>query len=191
MDSEELKEYLDILTLPKYKQRKMVALYSYNEDSHHVILTWITPEKATDLINQGIHKAAEESDVDMIIDAMHLTVIGVTNGELGQVICLPTKYDLDQECMNRVISFHLRDWRFGSDALIQYTCFNETGDELITESISGDEAWSRLCFSVNDPYAELLGFPDSVFGVKYKDGSREEFWDCDEMTYSEYQEANK
>ena len=85
----------------------------------------------------------------------------------------------------------IQSWRNGGDSLIQCVVFDKSGEEAYTEFMSGDAADDELSCAIADSQSgdrigllvedgAVYGYTDSV------DGSRVEYWDCDEQTWSEY-----
>ena len=78
------------------------------------------------------------------------------------------------------------EWGNGGNALIQEVVFNASGEEIEVSMLSGKEATCLLEEEL--AYApELIADGRGVYGVRYSDGCRVEYWDCDEQTWDEYE----
>lgn len=87
-------------------------------------------------------------------------------------------------------------WRLGEDALIQCVSFSPGGEECGTEFMSGAEATEELehaaeQFGTEHGPCGWIADERGVYGRVEADGSRTEFWDCDEQSWSEYQAENE
>lgn len=90
-------------------------------------------------------------------------------------------------------------WRFGKDALLQrvWTCEKDDPGDEVVEFVSGEEAddelerfISRQSFEGTVPVSDGRG----VYGYEYETEGvthRIEFWDCEEITYSEYEKGER
>ena len=73
------------------------------------------------------------------------------------------------------------------NALIQHVGFSQDGEETCTESMSGREAIEELTSALNYGCAPVYD-AGLLMGAVRDDGSRFECWQCDECTWSEYEE---
>lgn len=175
------------IILPKWAPNRTIALAEYHHDSRRVEIAWRSGPDAVDILSAGADLLFEGDNTVPLMNRKYETCGFAAPGPT-ELRAIPVAMPYRQELSERRRVFTMCDWRLGADALIQATSIDERGETVCVDDISGRTAWGRLISLACDPRAELVGDPEAVYGVAWPDGSREEMWDCDEMTYTSYLE---
>lgn len=92
--------------------------------------------------------------------------------------------------------YEIPGWALDGERVIQRVMFHrefgEWVEDGVVESLRGTEAWSELSWELSTGEKPIV-YPDDcegaageVYGYEYEDlGFKCEYWDCDEVTYSE------
>ncbi len=175
------------IMLPSWPESRTIAVADYRPASRRVEIAWLSGVDAVAYLEAASELFLEGEDMTPLTNQHH-EVTGFVTPEPAELRAIPVAVPYRQELTERHRNFTMCDWRLGTDALIQAVSFAENEEEVCTDSVSGSDAWHRIISLACDPRAELYGEEDCVYGLVWPDGSREEFWDCDEMSYSVFLE---
>lgn len=175
------------IMLPSWPDSRTIAMAEHHHKTRRVELTWLRGGDACAYLMAASELFLEGEDMTPLTNARHETV-GFVTAEHATLRAIPVATPYKPSLAEKRRVFTMSDWRLGADALIQATSIDERGETVCVDDVSGEDAWSKLMQLACDPRAELVGDPAAVYGVAWPDGSREEMWDCDEMTFSSYLE---
>lgn len=173
------------IMLPSWPDSRTIAIADYRPASRHVEVAWLCGSDAIAYLEAAAELFLTGEDMTPLTNRHH-EVCGFVTPEPAELRAIPVAMPYRQELGERRRSFVMSDWRLGTDALIQATSIDSHDETVCVDDVSGTEAWQRLMQLACDPTADLVGDTGAVYGVAWDDGSREEFWDCDECSWTRY-----
>lgn len=173
------------IMLPSWPESRTIAICDWRLATRRVEIAWMSGAAALEYLGAVVDMLIDGADM-MLLTNRKREVCGFVTPEPAELRAIPVAIPYAQELTEKRRSFTMSDWRLGKDALIQATSIDEHGETVCVDDVSGETAWQRLMQLACDPTAGLIGDPDAVYGLAWPDGSREEMWDCDEMTFSSY-----
>lgn len=173
------------ILLPSWPDSRTIAIADYRPASRRVEVAWLCGSDAVAYLEAAGELFLTGEEMSPLTNKHH-EVVGFVTPEPAELRAIPVAVPYGQELAEKRRSFVMSDWRLGADALIQATSVDGHDETFCVDDVSGETAWSRLMQLACDPRAELVGDASAVYGVSFDDGSREEFWDCDECSWESY-----
>lgn len=176
------------IMLPSWPDSRTIAMAEHRHETRRVEIAWLCGGDAVAYLKVAADLFLDGEDMTPLTNMRHETV-GFVTPEPATLRAIPVAIPYAQELTEKRRSFVMSDWRLGQDALIQATSIDERDETVCVDDVSGETAWQRLMQLACDPTAELIGDPSAVYGISWSDGSREEYWDCDECSWQSYKLA--
>ena len=170
------------LVMPSWHTQLLVAHVRYNTKTRKVSVTWIDHDTAMGVLRRAARRFCEGRKIQLLAN-QHGELCGYRSAKHRCRVLVPVAYRATKDVLGTRRKATLSPWDHGADALIEKTIFAEDLDEIGIAYVSGAQAWESLMLRLCDPTATPLGAPDSVYGVEWRDLSREEYWDNSEQDY--------
>lgn len=173
------------ILLPSWPDRRAVAMAEHHHDTRRVRIWWLNGADARAALEDLAGRFMGGEGMAPLENRRRETVGFAMPGRMT-IRAIPVAVPWSPDLSEGSREFAMCDWRLGEDALIQATSFDEFGDTVCVDDVSGADAWDRLTLLACDPRAEPVGDAGAVYGLAWPDGTREEFWDCDECSWQSY-----
>lgn len=174
-------------TVPHWRERFAIAIVEHCPQEHLVRIRWTSADDAREQLARIVDN---RDGITELLGTESREICGYRTAD--HVVAYVPQKDRFVPCM-RYLSRHFRfpEWSHGEDSVITnvmfYPTFGDLGGDVGSMKLSVPEAEERFVSMACDPRARLLGNPEAgAYGLEWSDGSREEFWDVDVMTWSEF-----